>query len=186
MKKLTYVTGNSAKIASARQALETLGYEIDNIKMETPEIQANDVSDVAKYSAKWAANELNKPVIKNDSGLFVNWLNGFPGVYTRYVEDTLGEDGLLKLMEGMEDRSAYFKESIAYCEPWCEPIVFGWITKWKIDIKKSGTYGWSRDFVFIPEGEQKTLWCFPDEKRFEFYSLGAYVQLAEYLEKSEK
>ena len=113
-------------------------------------------------------------------------LNGFPGVYTRYVEDTLGEDGLLKLMEGIEDRSAYFKESIAYCEPGGEPIVFEWITKWKIDIKKSGTYGWSRDFVFIPEGEQKTLWCFPDEERFEFYSLGAYVQLAEYLEKSEK
>jgi inosine/xanthosine triphosphate pyrophosphatase family protein len=39
MKKLTYVTGNSAKIASARQALEPLGYEIDNIKMKTPEIR---------------------------------------------------------------------------------------------------------------------------------------------------
>ena len=54
-KKITYVTGNWAKLASAKQALEPLGYEIDNIKMETPEIQADDVSEVAKYSAKWAA-----------------------------------------------------------------------------------------------------------------------------------
>ena len=64
MKKVTYVTGNWAKIASAKQALEPLGFEVDNIKMETPEIQADDVTEVSKYSAKWACEELNTPVIK--------------------------------------------------------------------------------------------------------------------------
>lgn len=186
MKKITYVTGNWAKIESAKQALEPLGYEIDNIKMETPEIQADDVSDVAKYSAKWAANELNKAVLKNDSGLFVKSLNGFPGVYTHYVDDTLGVDGLLKLMEGIEDREAYFKESIAYCEPGKEPIVFEGYTKGRIDTKKSGTYGWSWDFVFIPDGEDKTLGCFPDEERWKYWSLDSYKKLVEYLEKKEK
>ena len=82
MKKITYVTGNIAKIASARQVLEPLGFEIDNIKMDTPEIQADDVVEVSKYSAKWAAEKLNTPVLKNDSGLFVESFNGFPGVYT--------------------------------------------------------------------------------------------------------
>ena len=185
-KKITYVTGNWAKIDSARQILEPLGYEVDNIKMETPEIQADDVSDVAKYSAKWAANELNKAVLKNDSGLFVKSLNGFPGVYTHYVDDTLGVDGLLKLMEGIEDREAYFKESIAYCEPGKEPIVFEGYTKGRIDTKKSGTYGWSWDFVFIPDGEDKTLGCFPDEERWKYWSLDSYKKLVEYLEKKEK
>ena len=186
MKKITYVTGNWAKIESARQILEPLGYEVDNIKMETPEIQADDVSDVAKYSAKWAANELNKTVLKNDSGLFVKSLNGFPGVYTHYVDDTLGVDGLLKLMEGIEDREAYFKESIAYCEPGKEPIVFEGYTRGRIDTKKSGTYGWSWDFVFIPDGENKTLGCFPDEERWKYWSLDSYKKLVEYLEKKEK
>ena len=64
MKKITYVTGNWAKIASAKQALEPLGYEVENIKMETPEIQADDVTEVSKYSAKWAAEKLNKAVLK--------------------------------------------------------------------------------------------------------------------------
>jgi len=36
--KITYVTGNWAKIASARQVLEPLGFVIDNIKMEVPEL----------------------------------------------------------------------------------------------------------------------------------------------------
>jgi XTP/dITP diphosphohydrolase len=182
MKKITYVTGNWAKIASARQALEPLGYEVDNIKMETPEIQADDVSEVAKYSAKWAANELNKAVLKNDSGLFIEGLNGFPGVYTHYVDDTLGVDGLLKLMEGINNRKAYFKESIAYCEPGKEPIVFEGITRGIIDTKKSGEYGWSWDFVFIPEGETQTLGCFNDDERWKYWSLDSYKKLVEYLE----
>ncbi len=182
MKKITYVTGNWAKIASARQALEPLGFEVDNIKMETPEIQADDVTEVAKYSAKWAANELNCPVLKNDTGLFVEGLNGFPGVYTHYVDDTLGVDGLLKLMDGLDNRKAYFKECIAYCEPGKEPIVFEGITNGIIDTKKSGTYGWSWDFVFIPEGENQTLGCFEDDKRWKFWSLDAYKNLVKYLE----
>ena len=181
-KKITYVTGNWAKIDSAKKALEPIGYTVDNVKIETPEIQADDVSEVAKYSAKWAAEKLNCPVIKNDTGLFVEGLNGFPGVYTHYVDDTLGEDGLLKLMNGLENRNAYLKESIAYCEPGDEPIVFEGITRGKIDTKKSGEYGWSWDFVFIPEGEEKTLGCFPDEERWKFWSLDSYVKLAEYLD----
>lgn len=182
MKKITYVTGNIAKIESARKVLEPLGFEVDNIKMETPEIQADDVVEVSKYSAKWAAEKLNTPVLKNDSGLFVNALKGFPGVYTHYVEDTLGEDGLLKLMEGIDDRTAYFKESIAYCEPGGEPVVFEGITKGIIDYKKSGDNGWSWDFVFIPEGENKTLACFEDDEKWDFWSQDAYKRLAKYLE----
>ena len=181
-KKITYVTGNWAKIDSARQILEPLGYTVDNIKIETPEIQADDVSEVAKYSAKWACEELKCPVLKNDSGLFVNSLKGFPGVYTHYVDDTLGEDGLLKLMDGIEDRSAYFKEAIAFCEPGGEPIVFEGITKGRIDTKKTGQYGWSWDFIFIPDGEEKTLGCFPDNERWKFWSLDSYKKLVEYLE----
>ena len=186
MRKITYVTGNLSKVAWARQVLEPLGYQVDNIKMDTPEIQADDVSEVAKYSAKWAAEKLNIPVLKNDSGLFVNWLNWFPWVYTHYVEDTLWVDGLLKLMEWLEDRSAYFKEAIAYCEPGQEPILFEWIVKGTIDVKKSGAYGWSRDFVYIPDWETQTLWCFPDEERIKFWGSNTYKQLAQYLDKHGK
>ncbi len=181
MKKITYVTGNWAKIASAKKALEPLGFEIDNVKMDTPEIQALDVSEVSKYSAKWAANELGIPVLKNDSGLYVNALNGFPGVYTHDVQDMIGEDGVLKLMEGVEDRSAYFKESLAYCEPGGEPVVFEGFTKGSIATEKSGTYGWSWDFIFIPEGETKTLGCFPDDERWDFWSQDTYRELGEFL-----
>ena len=185
-KEITYVTGNWAKIESAKQALNPIGYTIDNIKMETPEIQADDVTDVAKFSAKWACEKLGRPVLKNDSGLFVKSLKGFPGVYTHYADDTIGEVGLLKLMEDIEDREAYFKECIAYCEPDSEPIVFEGITKGKIAKEKQGEYGWSWDFIFIPDGETKTLGCFPDSERWNFWSLDSYKKLVDYLESKEK
>lgn len=183
MKKITYVTGNWAKIASAKQYLEPLGIEIDNIKMETPEIQADDVAEVAKYSAKWAANELGIPVIKNDTGFFIDYYKGFPGAYMKYMDETLGVDGFLKLMDGVEDRSAYLKEAIAYCEPGGEPIVFEGITKGSISYESSGKYGWGTiDHLFIPEGEKVTLGNFPDKERWNFWSVDAYIELAKYLE----
>lgn len=133
-KEITFVTGNWAKVATAKKALEPLGYKVDNVKMETPEIQADDVVDVAKYSAKWACEQLESPVIKVDCGLFVKSLKGFPGVYTHYADDTIGEDGLLKLMEGIEDR---------------------------------------------------VLGTFPDEERWNFWSLDCFTDLVKYLEKKK-
>ena len=182
MKTITYVTGNWAKIESAKKALTPLGYEVNNIKMDTIEIQADDVEEVAKFSAKWASEQLKCDILKNDTGLFIEALNGFPGTYTHYADDTIGEDGILKLLDGIENRNAYFKEVLAYCEYGGEPITFIGITKGIIAKEKSGKYGWSWDFIFIPEGEDKTLGCFPDNERWEFWSQDAYRKLVEYLD----
>ena len=179
--KITYVTGNWAKIKSAKQFLEPLGIEIDNIKIDVPEIQDDNIENVAKYSAKWASNELKCDVLKNDSGLCINALNGFPGPYTHYVDDTLGEDKILKLLEDEEDRSAYFIEVLAYCKYNEEPVTFTSITKGTISKVKQGEFGWSWDFIFIPEGQTKTLGCFEDETRFSFWNNDAYLKLADYL-----
>ena len=104
MKEIIYVTGNWAKIAAAKQFLEPLGFKINNVKMDTIEIQADTMEEVAKYSAKYASDKLKTNVLKNDSGLIITALNNFPGPYTHYVEDTLGEDKILKLMEDEKNR----------------------------------------------------------------------------------
>ncbi|MBQ8131646.1 MAG: non-canonical purine NTP pyrophosphatase [Bacilli bacterium] len=183
MKKITYVTGNWAKIKSARQYLEPLGYEVEQIKMDVPEIQEDSIEEVAKFSAKWASNELKQDVLKNDSGLCVEALNNFPGPYTHYAQDTIGEDGLLKLLEGQENRKAQFVEVLAYCEYGKEPVIFKSITNGSISYHKSGTHGWSWDFVFIPEGNDKTLGNYEDEERFRLWNMDAYQELVDYLEK---
>ena len=181
MKKITYVTGNWYKIMCARSILEPLGFEVDNIKMETTEIQANNVEDVAMYSAKEASDKLKCDVLKNDTGLYVEALGGFPGPYTHYVDEKLGEDGLLKLLKGLDNRNACFIEAFAYCEYGKDPVVFKSITKGRIATEKSGIYGWSWDFIFIPDGYDKTMGNYPDEERCYIWNTDAYAELVKFL-----
>ena len=183
--QITYVTGNKYKIELAQRILGPLGIEILQKKIYCPEIQDNDIENVSRFSAKYAANELNQAVIKNDSGLVIEGLNGFPGPYTAYVEDTLTEDGILKLMNGIENRNAYFIEVISYCEPGKEPISFTSKTLGTISNEKRGEYGWSYDRIFIPMNENKTLAEFEDDQRWKFWSNDAYILLKDFLEKKK-
>ena len=179
--KITLVTGNWAKVAIAKEHLEPLGFEIDNEKMDTTEIQADSIEEVAAYSAKEASEKLKCAVVKNDTGIMIDALNGFPAAYTHYVQDTIGMDGIIKLMEGKENRKARFIQALAYCEYGKAPVVFTSITEGSISLKQEGTYGWSYDFIFIPEGSDKTLGCYPDDERFKYWNDTGYLQLAEYL-----
>lgn len=184
MKDLIYVTGNSYKLFTAKKALEPYGINIIGKKMDCIEIQADKIEDVAIFSSKYACDKLNCAVLKNDSGLIIPALNGFPSAYTHYADDTLGEDGILKLMDGIEDRRAYFLECLAYTEPGKETIVFSSKTEGTIDTKKSGQYGWSWDRIFIPNGQTVPMANFNDEDRAKFWSDEAYKKLAEYLNNS--
>ena len=181
--KVILVTGNKAKLINTRNKLKPFGIEVDNVKMDTIEIQADTIEEIAAYSAKYAVNKLNCGVIKIDSGLFVDALKGFPGPYTHYVEDTINNKLFLKLMEGETNRRAEFREAVAYCEPNQEPVVFSSVTNGTIALEESGTYGWSWDFLFIPEGKNVTLGHFDDDDRFDLWDDKAYIELGNYLKK---
>ena len=183
MKKITYVTGNKFKILTAEKYLGKMGFEVEGKKIDCPEIQADSIEEIAAFSAKWAANELGCPVLKNDSGAVVPALKGFPGPYTHYVSDTLDAEGILKLMAGEADRSVYFLECLAYCCPGEEPIVFTSRSNGTIALEASGDFGWGWDRIFIPEGETVPMAHFDDDERVRFWDEKAYTQLAEYLSK---
>ena len=181
MQKITLVTGNWAKLLNTKNKLKPYGIDVDNIKMETVEIQADTAEEVAAYSAKYAADLLKKDVLKIDSGLYVDCLNGFPGPYTHYCEDTIGNKGLLKMMKGEKNRKAELREALAYCRPGEEPVIFSSTTKGTIALRESGKFGWSWDFVFIPDGKDVTLGHFEDDERMSLWDDTAYNQLGEYL-----
>ncbi|PKL57901.1 MAG: non-canonical purine NTP pyrophosphatase, partial [Methanomicrobiales archaeon HGW-Methanomicrobiales-5] len=54
--------------------------------------------------------------IVDDTGFSIDTLNGFPGPYAAYVLHTLGNTGILKLMEGVKNRNAHFTTAIAYAD----------------------------------------------------------------------
>lgn len=179
--KLIYCTGNKFKLDMAQKILGPLGFEVEGKKMDLPEIQANSIEEVAKYSSKYASEKLNLSTLKNDSGLVIPALNNFPSAYTKYVEETITEDGILKLMEGIENREAYFLEVLAYTEVGKEPVVFVSKTEGSIALKKEGEFGWSYDKIFIPKGQTKPMACFPDDERWKFWADDAYLKMADFI-----
>lgn len=179
--EITYVTGNKMKVLGAKTFLEPLGFTINQKKIDCPEIQADEIEEVAKFSSKYASNELKCNVLKNDSGLIIPALNNFPGPYTKYAEETIKEDGILKLMKDINDRECYFIEVLAYTEYNKEPVTFKSITRGKIAYEKSGKYGWGYDYIFIPDGQTKTLASFEDEERIKLWDDSGYIELGNYL-----
>lgn len=72
----------------------------------------------------------------NDSGLVITALKNFSGSMTNYVEETIGQDGIVKLMANIEDRGAFFQEVISYCESESETVLFISITKGSVFPEK--------------------------------------------------
>lgn len=185
MIELTYATGNVSKIESAKLIYEPMGIKIIPVKIDDLlEIQADNHEEVAIYSSKLAFEKIGKMVLKNDGGIIIPKLNGFPGVYTSYVEDTLGTKGILDLMKDYdsdEDRYAYFVECLALTEEDGSTKVFKCITEGHLAKEESGDNGWGLDKIFIPKGETKTLANFEDEKRYSFWGQEGYIELGNYL-----
>ena len=152
-KLIFFATGNIGKFNEARRILAEYNISVAMIRAKTLEIQADDPEDIAKASVLSIAREVNLPVIVEDAGLFINILNGFPGPYSSYVYRTIGINGVLKLMEGIKNRSAYFKSVVAFCNPTGELKCFQGIVHGRIAEEARGSRGFGFDPIFEPDDE---------------------------------
>jgi XTP/dITP diphosphohydrolase len=132
------------------------GYEPEHIKTSYPEIQADTLEETIVPGLNWLMERYQRPIMIDDSGLFIDALKGFPGVYSSYVFRTVGCEGILRLMEGVKDRSARFECCIGFLVPGKEPHISKGVAKGSISERKAGTGGFGYDPVFVPDGYAKT------------------------------
>ncbi|MFB6126751.1 MAG: non-canonical purine NTP pyrophosphatase [Halolamina sp.] len=111
---LRYVTTNPGKVREAREYLGDAS--VDRLDYDYTEIQAADIGTIAAAGAREAYREADEPVLVDDAGLFVEALDGFPGPYSSYVEDTLGIEAVWELAEAEPSRKASFRCVLAYCD----------------------------------------------------------------------
>ena len=154
--KLFFATSNKHKIEEFREFLAGHGIEVEPVDIEIPEIRHTDVSEVALEKARYAAEKTEKSVIVEDSGLYIDALNGFPGAYSAFTLKTIGLKGILNLMVAEEHRSAKFVSAIAIAEPGKEPKVFVGEEKGTLSSGIRGSAGFGYDPIFIPDGYSKT------------------------------
>ncbi|MCD4807123.1 MAG: XTP/dITP diphosphatase [Methanococcoides sp.] len=153
MREMVFVTGNKGKFSEAKEILAAKDIELIQNKDGYPELQEDELEPIAAYGAKYCAEKLKHPVMVDDSGLFINALNGFPGPYSAFVEENLGNQRVLKLMEDESDRSAVFKSVIGYCEPGGEPVTFTGTVEGEIAYEERGSGGFGYDPIFDYKGQ---------------------------------
>ena len=163
--KLFFASSNENKFQEAERILSDLGVQINFYKTILEEIQSNDLNDIAEKKAINAYDLIQKPVVIEDDGLFINSLNGFPGPYSSYAYDTIGNKGIMNLLEKSQVRDANFVSIIAYCDNDYGVKLFESSIPGKISsvIEKGG---WGYDPIFIPDGESKTYANVSDKDKF--------------------
>ncbi|MCC7573481.1 MAG: XTP/dITP diphosphatase [Candidatus Methanofastidiosum sp.] len=155
MKELYFITGNKGKFKEAKEKLKHLDIELIQSNMGYPEIQASELKEIALFGINFCSERLKSPFFLEDSGLFIEELNSFPGPYSRYVQDTIGNEGILKLLLGIKNRSAYFKSTVGLYED--GPRLFEGVSRGTIANEIKGEGGFGYDPIFIPEEASKTF-----------------------------
>ncbi|MBT3761141.1 MAG: RdgB/HAM1 family non-canonical purine NTP pyrophosphatase [Candidatus Nitrosopelagicus sp.] len=163
--ELFFASSNEHKFEEVQRILSNLGVNIKLFKTTLEEIQSNSLNEIAKRKAIDAFTKIQKPILIEDDGLFINSLNGFPGPYSSYAYDTIGNTGIIQLLENTELRDAKFVAIIAYCNGIDEVKLFESSIPGKIskEIEKGG---WGYDPIFIPDGESKTFANVSDKDKF--------------------
>ncbi len=134
--------------------LEKAGMELDLNLMKYPEEQLDAIEEVAERSALYLREILKTDFFIDDSGLFIDALGGFPGVYSSYVQKTIGNSGILQLMRGRENRRAQFRTCVAYFDGTLH--LFTGVAGGSIAVEDRGSRGFGFDPIFIPEGHVET------------------------------
>jgi len=190
---IIFVTSNEGKFKTAKEVLSKYNINVIRKGFDFDERRSKDISEIAKNKALQAFKKIKKSLMVEDSGLFIPSLGGFPGTFTNFVLNTIGVEGLLKLLEGKVNK-CFFNLALVYCGPNGEIKVFTYKDHGRLTDKKfeeSKENSWSKLFsVYVPEGYNKPLNEMNKEeyKKFkkEWYKRIHFKELAEWLLKAER
>ncbi len=176
------MTGNPGKLSEAQAQLEPLGYEIVGDGRGYPEIQADSLEEVCRFGLDQVRDQVEGVFMLEDAGLFVEALEGFPGVYSSFAFATLGNEGVLKLLEGRSARAARFESVIGFHDGSKDLILNGTV-EGQIAAEPRGEGGFGFDPIFVPEGSKRTFAeMTPEEKKSISHRARALDELVAHLD----
>jgi len=144
--------------------LEAVRSALDYPHMDEVEETGSTLAENALLKAWAVAEETGHPAVADDTGLFVDALDGDPGIYaSRYAgEDCSYGENCRKLLSELEGekppRSARFKTAMALVDPetGVEEVVEG-VLEGEILTEMRGKGGFGYDPLFLVEGTSQTL-----------------------------
>lgn len=173
---MIFVTSNIHKFNEAKHIIE----DLEIYKMEMVEIQDN-IELIAMYKAIQAYSKLKKPLIVEDTGLFLESLNGFPGEYSVWLYKKIGCKGVLDLLKDDNERRGKMITVIAYIDQEGIKLFKGSLNV-RISDRERGV-GFGFDPILIPEGYDFTLAENPSFKLENSHRAIAFKKLKKFLSK---
>jgi len=161
--EVLFASSNEHKVSEANRIGGDYGVEFARVDCPYPELQSDSLSEIAEEGAGFVYEKIKKPVIVEDSGLFINALKGFPGAYSAPVHKKIGNQGILRLLAEEKNRTACFVSAVAYAGE--DGIrVFEGTVEGEIIFMERGSGGFGYDPIFKPRGREKTFAEDPEYK----------------------
>lgn len=164
--KLLIASNNKNKILEIKSKLSNSSLEIVSpIELGIENFDVEETEETLEGNAELKAKAFYEKTVlasfSDDTGLFVEALDGRPGVYSaRYAgENASFKDNCEKLLgelEGVENRNAYFRTVICFYDGNKSEFIDG-ICKGKIIKEMRGDKGFGYDPIFVPEAYQNTF-----------------------------
>lgn len=162
--QLIFATNNQNKVAEVRSVLGNL-FEVISLKEAGIDVEIPEPYDTLEENAATKSSTIfnltGKNCFSEDTGLFVDALNGAPGVKSaRYAgEAANNKNNIEKLLLNLsknENRNARFRTIISLILNGREHIFEG-ICEGMILTAERGEKGFGYDAVFVPNGSEKSF-----------------------------
>lgn len=148
-----FATKNQGKL---REVNEILGRDLKQIAVELFEPQGLDVEKVVREKAEDAFHKTGKFVLVEDTSLeFAAW-NGLPGALIKWFMESVGKEGILRMLSGEANRKAIAKTAVGFFDGMQTHLFLGEISGTiPSEVRGSGGFGW--DPIFVPDGSLKSF-----------------------------
>jgi len=150
-----FITGNSMKASEADAILSKFGIEVIQKELDVVEIQDRDAENVAREKAEAAFRLLGKPLFVEDTGLYIEAMNDYPGILVKHFQKSIGLQGMVDFLDG-KSRNADAVTVLAFCDSGGRVHTFEGRTSGRISERVMDGYKFAWDTIFIPNGYEKT------------------------------
>jgi XTP/dITP diphosphohydrolase len=168
MARVVLASGNPGKLREFSELLAGHGLELarqSDFGIEPPPETGSTFLENALIKARNAAQRTGLPAIADDSGIEVDVLDGWPGVYSaRYAGENASDeanlDKLLAALAPVPDsrRGARYRCVIVYVRDAsdAQPLIGEGTWEGRIIDARRGSGGFGYDPSFVPAGESRT------------------------------
>lgn len=164
--KLTFITGNQDK---ADYLAKWLGIAVPHQKIDLPELQSLELEAVVAHKAREAYAQLGTPVLVEDVALSFAAFGTLPGTYVKWFLQEVGNEGMLRMLQGFDDRSATAHIMYGLYDG-TTLHTFSGQTRGTVptEVRSSEASAWksskSWNAIFVPDGSNKSYAEMTDEE----------------------